>query len=199
MGHTVPLNGEAALAGRGRAASASIGTVSRSPCSVREAQGPSQGPSIRAQYLALVRYMRYLDACFSCIVHSSPKTCWCTTHLTRLFARLYARTHTHQQNDVDFGLPDTSLCSGLLWFTDPFEPLSQTRREKKTPPFLLPPPHHIIARYGTGAVQHSAAPCILSRPRSIRPLLLSLPPHSPTPLFFQRRFLPFAAVLPSWP
>lgn len=58
MDHTVPLNGEAALAGRGRAASASIGTVSRSPCSVREAQGQSQGPSTLAQYLALVRYMR---------------------------------------------------------------------------------------------------------------------------------------------
>lgn len=196
MGHTVPLNGEAALAGRGRAASASIRTVSRSPCSVREAQGPSQGPSIRAQYLALVRYMRYLDACSLASSTLPPKLAGAplTSHVS-----LLACTHAHsQQTTLTLGCQTSFLlCSfGLLWFTLIHLSLFPQTKKKNT---TLPPPHHIIARYGTGAVQHSAAPCILSRPRSIRPLLLSLPPHSPTPLFFQRRFLPFAAVLPSWP
>lgn len=120
------------------------------------------------------------------LVHHSPHTSLCSL----------VRTHTLiSKTTLTLGCQTSFLlCAGLLWFT--LIHLSLFLKPKKPP---SPPHHHIIARYGTGAVQHSAAPCILSRPRSIRPLLLSLPPHPPTPLFFQRRFLPFAAVLPSWP
>lgn len=123
----------------------------------------------------------------------SPKTCWVQHSLTPHpgISCSLARTHTKQRSLILGCQASALLC---FWFTlvrlllcpGRFEPLAQTKT-------LFPPPPNIALPF-TVQVQCSTAtaPCILSRPRSIRPLLLSLPPHSPTPLFSQRRFLPFA-------